>query len=157
MIPIYAEKEFEGRYRAGKRGIAFPEALHQSAVIFRNTDERYWSDWTEPGLHLVLSMDDIDGPYPGLVHATSELVNMILEWSRQTGRENLVCCCQAGISRSSAMACLIAYDRTKSVESAISFLYRKIHYPNRLLLRLGADILGCPDLVPAVLQRCYTR
>jgi len=61
--------------------------------------------------------------------------------------EPVIVHCFAGIARSSASAYLIACQRTNDPNEAIKVLDPKLHYPNKYLIKLGAEILNNPYIV----------
>lgn len=150
MIPIFPEREFAGRYRSGEKFATFKEYREMSAIIFRNSDRQYWDEWTHPGLHFIQFIDDVDGPTDSFIHPTPENIAKNLAFSREPGREKITCCCEAGISRSSAMAVLIAYDRTRDIEKSLSVLSRRLHYPNPSIIEIGEQLLNAEGLSEAV-------
>ena len=72
---------------------------------------------------------------------TIEHVQEMLDWAR--GREKLLICCHAGVSRSSATALLVA-SSVVGVDQGIGVLVPGWHHPNRLILRHGDVLLGMP-------------
>jgi len=88
---------------------------------------------------LILRFDDVQEKEPGdYVFPTIEDVRTALDWAR--GRTSILVHCHAGVSRSSAIAYLIACDMV-GPEKAISILNPHIHFPNSLLVSFGAEIL----------------
>lgn len=89
---------------------------------------------------VIFSRGTVQGPE--LCH-----IKKALEFSKN--RRKLLVTCQAGISRSSAIAYLI-----KSVEvgskQALNLLNSKIHYPNELVIRYGADLLKDENMVELI-------
>jgi predicted protein tyrosine phosphatase len=88
---------------------------------------------------LHLEFDDQTRARSGVVLPTADDVRRALEWS--VGYQRLVVCCHAGISRSSALAYVIAC-RDHPPEEALGVLSPRCHYPNSLIVRLGAIALG---------------
>lgn len=82
---------------------------------------------------LVLEMDDTITERQG--SPTKELVEKALSSNFE------IVSCRAGISRSSAIAYLLACKRT-SPEEAIQLLLPSKHFPNELILKYGMEILG---------------
>lgn len=83
--------------------------------------------------------DDID--YYGLRNyfpPTAKNVKDALAWSE--GKTELIVACHAGISRSSATAYLIA-ARVMGAKDALSILEENHHWPNRLIVYLGSNLL----------------
>ncbi len=70
-----------------------------------------------------------------------EHVKKALEWSKD--KDNILVCCHAGISRSSATALLIAV-REWGLKEAFHILTPGWHHPNRLILKIGSEILAQP-------------
>lgn len=97
-------------------------------------------------------MDDVvvETESLGFIVPKQKIIKYALEWaSRQ--ENGIICACQAGISRSSSMAVLIKYMNTRSVEKAISILTED-HWPNKLIIKYGAEILEESNLIKEVHQ-----
>ena len=90
---------------------------------------------------LHLQFDDIAATFPDMHPPTSADVQRALDWA--AGSEDLVVACHAGISRSSALAYVIR-SRDWSPSQAVQILTRGLHSPNRLIVDLGAKLLGNP-------------
>lgn len=91
-----------------------------------------------------LPFDDIDHfQYKELIPPKYKDVEKMLEWSK--GRENIICSCHAGISRSAACAYLIM-ALEQEAEVALDILEKYKHYPNRLIVYMGAKILNNPKI-----------
>lgn len=88
---------------------------------------------------IVERLDDITCESDTLCMANSGHVRRILEWS--AGKKKIAVHCHAGISRSSAMAYLIACKRM-APKKALNILDVGIHDPNRHIVRLGASLMG---------------
>ena len=71
-------------------------------------------------------------------------VRKILEWAN--GKTEILVHCFAGISRSSAMAYLIACTRVPAFE-ALVILDGKLHWPNKRIVRIGSEVLGRPEIL----------
>ena len=82
--------------------------------------------------------DDIESPDDELKVVTRAKITRILKWAK--GKNNIVVHCTAGISRSSAIAYLIACSRMPASE-AIKILNPNIHSPNTLVVFHGIKIL----------------
>ena len=87
---------------------------------------------------IVEIFDDIESPWKGQKVVMPEQIAGILKWAK--GKDNIVVHCTAGISRSSAMAYLIACTRIPPSE-AVKILKTDSHYPNDLVVYYGAKIL----------------
>src|SRR5262245_11125807 len=87
-------------------------------------------------LHLVF--DDHHVPRPGRRLPAAEDVRRALEWSADS--TDLVVSCNAGVSRSSALAYIILC-RQRPPQEAIAALTPNWHRPNELIVRLGAQLL----------------
>ena len=83
--------------------------------------------------------DDIESPDPGFKVVEPEQIERILNWSKV--KKNIAVHCTAGISRSSAIAYLIACTRMPPAK-AIRILDGTTHSPNDLVLYYGIKILG---------------
>ncbi len=97
---------------------------------------------------LHLRFEDVTEPAPGVRPPTEEDVRAALEWSAGCG--DLVVACHAGVSRSAALAYVIRCHDW-SPRQALQVLTPGWHQPNRLIVRLGAELLGSPDVYGAYL------
>lgn len=88
-----------------------------------------------------LPVDDVDFPRKTQVAPSLESVKKALDWSQ--GRDKLICCCHAGVSRSSATAYLIA-AREWGPKTALCVLKPQKHWPNRMIVHLGSQLLNDP-------------
>jgi predicted protein tyrosine phosphatase len=97
--------------------------------------------------HLFLALNDITEPIDGLITPQAQhvqrLLDFVSDWDRQ---EPIVIHCFAGISRSTAAAfillCSLAEHRDE-LEIARALRAASVYaYPNRLLVRLGDELLG---------------
>ena len=86
-----------------------------------------------------IAADDLDH-YNLKMHfpPTANNIAEALEWSKN--RTELIVACQAGISRSSATAYVIA-ARVLGPEAALDILEKGYHWPNRLIVYLGSKLL----------------
>ena len=66
-----------------------------------------------------------------------------LAWSE--GKENILVHCFAGVSRSPALAYIIACKRMEP-EEAMKILDYKLHFPNRMIVQIGAKVLQNPAI-----------
>jgi len=101
----------------------------------------------DPARHLRLGVHDIAEPMDGLTHPDAALVEQFLDFaSGWDASAPLLIHCWAGISRSTAAAYIIACDRAgagSETELARILRARASHAdPNRLMVRLGDDLLG---------------
>lgn len=60
--------------------------------------------------------------------------------------EEIIVCCHAGISRSAAIAYLIECTRVKHPALACGIWQKDRHYPNKLIIRLGSELLNDYDV-----------
>lgn len=84
--------------------------------------------------HLSLSFHDVwkaGAPNP----PQYEDIVKSLDWAKD--KEKIVVACHAGISRSSALAVVIALQAWQDAEQAISILNPKEHSPNRRIIEIG--------------------
>jgi predicted protein tyrosine phosphatase len=94
-----------------------------------------------------LRFDDVQGDDPGEFAATPEDIQVALAFSREVKDEPLLIHCAAGISRSTAMAWIIVYEKLKGKPDAVRRSFdivrklRPILAPNRHVLRLGIEAL----------------
>lgn len=91
-----------------------------------------------------LLFHDISIPRGDMIPATKEDVQKALDFAK--GKEKILVTCQAGVSRSSAIAYLVAASEVGAKE-AFSVLNPEVHMPNSLIVRHGAFILGDPDIM----------
>jgi len=75
----------------------------------------------------------------GEVVPNSDLVSAALEFAK--GAPNVAVHCTAGVSRSSAMAFLVACQMTGDPEEAVKVLDMKSHFPNESIVLLGERLL----------------
>ena len=90
-----------------------------------------------------MPIDDMDFVRKNYVIPSVESVKKVLDWS--AGRDKLICCCHAGISRSSSTAYLIA-SREWGPKAALSILKPHKHWPNRLIVYFGSQVLNDPTI-----------
>ena len=107
-----------------------------------------------PQNHLKLAMDDITGTIDGYIAPRREHVEQLLEFgSRLDDGSEVVVHCVMGMSRSPAaiMILLAQHNPGREAELADAFFNEAPQIrPNRLLLELGDEMLGCGgDLVSA--------
>jgi predicted protein tyrosine phosphatase len=94
---------------------------------------------------LHLQFDDVIVPREGRVLPSESDVKRSIAWAAD--KRDILVSCHGGISRSSAMAYLIACAREKSPRTAIELLDPSIHLPNELIVKYGAVILGDPEIL----------
>ncbi len=88
---------------------------------------------------LWLQFDDVLWEFSNYVMPRREHVEQALEWA---GDKNpILCSCHAGMSRSAAMAYVIACSRALHPRLALEVLTPIKHYPNELIVKYGADLL----------------
>jgi predicted protein tyrosine phosphatase len=94
---------------------------------------------------LPLIFDDVYHPefHKGSHFPTMEDVKQALDWAKD--KTSILVHCHAGISRSSAIAYLIACQRVGPKE-AIKLLNIHNHWPNILIVKFGAILLGDPEI-----------
>ncbi len=97
---------------------------------------------------LHLEFDDQTTPGRDVVLVTIEDIRRALEWSADYQR--LIVSCHAGISRSAALAYVIAC-RDHPPRVALGVLTRRWHVPNERIVRLGADVLADEEIYRAFL------
>ncbi len=94
------------------------------------------------GEHLILSFFDLEYVLPGFEKlATKDEIAEALKFAE--GKEDLIVACAAGISRSSALAYVIARS-TMFRSDAMAILNPARHWPNRHILRLGEELVKRP-------------
>ncbi len=92
---------------------------------------------------LRVKFDDIQEAWRGRKLATAKDIRRILEWCKE--KDGIVVHCQAGVSRSAAVAYLIECLQTPP-QKALGILDPKQHSPNMHIIRLGAKILRNPEI-----------
>jgi predicted protein tyrosine phosphatase len=88
---------------------------------------------------------DIDEAIERFIPATIENVENTLNFSKSfTDDDKVLIHCQAGISRSTAMAILVLIQHGSSIEDAFKIVYdvRPVMNPNKLLLNFGDSVLN---------------
>ena len=91
---------------------------------------------------LRLSFDDVFGFEED--SPSVDDVRKAIEWSK--GKKQLFVHCYAGMSRSSAMAYVIACSQMP-VDHALQVVDLKVHCPNDLIVSIGSDILGNKKMI----------
>ena len=97
-----------------------------------------------------LWFDDVEGDFPedGQFAATANDIKIAIAFSQDVEHEPLLVHCYGGISRSTAIAWLIIYDKLKPRRDAVRRAFdivrelRPIMEPNRHILRLGITVLA---------------
>lgn len=93
---------------------------------------------------LLLRFDDVETARDGCV--TADHVRQALDWAADKG--DLSVACRAGISRSAALAYLIAAVRSTPKE-ATAIWDMDLHQPNRLVVKVGSQLLNDPAIQEA--------
>jgi predicted protein tyrosine phosphatase len=137
-----------------------------------NTAQQFLAD--RPGEFHCLLITDFDYPFPeeirGLVRdlmhlafddacfstelhrlANAATVQQAITWAE--GRDKLLIACHAGISRSAALAFLIACT-DRPPDQALGLLDPGKHRPNDLVVMLGSKVLGNPRIWDTFLEWC---
>jgi hypothetical protein len=141
MIEILGHKQLARKYPNGCENLIFisdPEAPY----FYPETREVVDKSKNK----LVLLFTDAEEEEEGfmVVLPTRAQIEQAINFAK--GKENLVVSCSAGISRSAATALVIAVQRN-GLDKGFSILDPELHWPNLLVVRHGADIIGQPDLV----------
>jgi len=134
MIKICGHKELEL--------VLSQEPGKYNVILYTNSDmsvlpvvRHRAKTWTH------LPVDDVDHfEYRSYCAPKPEDIKNALAFSED--KEDLICACHAGISRSSATAYLIG-SKKLGAESGLNILQEQ-HYPNRLIVWMGAKILQNP-------------
>lgn len=122
------------------------ENLGYHAVVITDSGCRFPDEVVDKSAsHLHLIFDDIAAASKSLIFVTPVQVKQALDYA--VGKEHLVIACHAGISRSSALAFLIALQEWNK-ERAFAVLTPRVHYPNPAVIRTGLEILGRMDILP---------
>lgn len=153
-------------------------ASQEQAVDLQNRKPRYWHivsisgrlDKIRPRFPNALSMcslffDDVefDLPGEGLYKANPVDIRKAIEFCRQIGDQPLLIHCHAGISRSTAMAWLIVFDKMRAQRFPVrrSFeIVRRLRpelMPNTHLLRIGMEVLVGDIAARQRIQREFTE
>ncbi len=121
--------------------------LHRYDLLTLLSPDYPETDWSALACdrHLRLAFHDIVEPTPGLTAPDRDMMQAVLDFGRNGGRQHaLLIHCWAGISRSSAAAFAIACDRNPGFERDIAAELRRrapSATPNRLMVRLADDLL----------------
>jgi predicted protein tyrosine phosphatase len=97
-----------------------------------------------------LHFDDVEKDAPETDHfaATEADIEKGIGFARQVGNDHLLIHCYAGISRSTAMAWIIIWDKLRDKADAVRLSFgivrqiRPILLPNRHVLMLGINLLA---------------
>lgn len=95
----------------------------------------------------LLAFHDISVVREGMHPPEQHHIEEALEFAKD--KEELIVCCQAGISRSSATAYVIKAREVGEFE-ALAILDPHVHHPNGMIVKLGSQILKKPDMVEFV-------
>ena len=98
--------------------------------------------------HLQIEFDDVRSdsePFPPRDHH----VHRALAFARRHTAGNLLVNCEAGVSRSTAIALMILVDRLGDIQAAVEqlILVRPQAYPNPIISKFADEILGCNGLL----------
>lgn len=74
-----------------------------------------------------------------------EDVQKALDWTA-TRDEPFLIVCAAGISRSSSIAYLVTYSKTKNIDAALGILDPELHVPNIRIVKYGSEIFNDPEV-----------
>lgn len=104
--------------------------------------------------HLILSFEDLDFTYQGVITPTIDDVVKIINFGRKHVSDNMLIHCFAGRSRSTAAALGILYDRLGSVKIALDTLLklRPIAVPNLLLVKHFDTFFGVTDFYSTIME-----
>ena len=91
---------------------------------------------------LRLVFDDIDCPLTPYVMPNFVDVRLALDFS--PGKERLLVTCHSGMTRAAAIAYAIKCQECGDPKTAITILNNNHHYPNRMVVKLAAQILSNP-------------
>jgi predicted protein tyrosine phosphatase len=115
-----------------------------------------------PGARRVktLHFDDVEADYPEeqLFAAKPKDVEDALAFAREVGDEALLIHCRAGISRSTAIAWIIIWDKLKAKADSVGQAFdivrkvRPILLPNRHVLRLGVEALAPKETQTKIME-----
>ena len=100
-----------------------------------------------------LVMDDIEEQIESekynLILPSKEIINAAINWIKPKLNEEIVVHCAGGVSRSAALAFIINCIDNEP-EEAMNILDFKFHWPNDLIIRLGAEILNKPSIITII-------
>lgn len=138
---------------------------HRKALIFLQEHPKEYdvlfvsspdSKFAIPNSHLIQNLakeycevlfHDVTQAIGLLEPAQPHHIQKAIEFGRN--KEKLLVCCQAGVSRSSALAYSIKTTEVGPKE-ALSILDQQIHMPNGLIIKYASNILNQPDMVDIV-------
>jgi predicted protein tyrosine phosphatase len=128
---------------------AIPSRVHHVVSISDPADGPPEEVRDHPGRALVLLFHDIPEPDEDLTVPTRKDVKAIVKFAEAIGPgENVLCHCNAGISRSSAAALTILASKLgnsrQAAMDAVQHLLaiKTIIHPNRLMVQYADEILG---------------
>ena len=98
---------------------------------------------------LAVYFDDVEFPEDPYQMATEDQIRQILDWTKD--KDDILVHCTAGVSRSSAVAYLIACSKV-GISAAIKVLNYWLHDPNKHVLKLGAIILNDNEVYNSVVR-----
>jgi predicted protein tyrosine phosphatase len=102
--------------------------------------------------YLHLRFDDINhNPGPPWIPPAQEHIEKALEFAKD--KTKIVVACHAGVSRSSAIAYMIA-SRVWGTEEALSILKPGTHWPNPTLIQIGQQMFPTERIMPTVIEWC---
>jgi predicted protein tyrosine phosphatase len=126
------------------------------AVIINDPDDEYETVREMRCLamdHVYLEFYDLKKKSDSHRAPRHEDVKQAIDWynALKTGflndqRTHTVVSCTAGISRSAALAYVLACTDVVP-EQAVNVWNPRLHYPNRYIVSLGAEILGQPEML----------
>ena len=145
----------------GRAGCTFELMRRKRSVILIGTDkgtDQYIMGMADDVLQL--NFDDIDlkgnvttakdrlkelDNKKNVIIPTAGHIQEALNWAGD--KKDLIVCCHAGVSRSTAIAYLIAckYNFDDPYQ-AIKILDRRAHYPNNLMVKMGSELLNNPQI-----------
>jgi len=146
-------KELKGKMRrisiaghggGNERSLAYKmlsESPKQWDVVFINNPTEAPPHWL-PELaksYCHLQFDDINTEFKTLRTPKIEDVQKALQWAKE-GKEDVLVSCHAGVSRSAAIAYVLAASEYLP-EDAIGVLNPERHQPNRLIVEIGSKLL----------------
>lgn len=98
---------------------------------------------------LQLAFDDLDFPRPGYVLCNKDHLQQAFDFAK--GKDEILVTCAVGVSRSSAVAYVLACV-ADSPREALKILDPGVHDPNLLIVKLGAEMLKKPEMVEEILK-----
>lgn len=129
---------------------------HYNVIFISNPDDPFYRTELKALLYeakkslMALFYDyEFERDEHGTAGPTKAEVQSIIDFAKD--KDDIICCCHAGISRSSATAYVIGCIKGEPKE-ALKVLTWERHTPNALIVKHAAEILGKPEMVEVMEQ-----